>query len=327
MRKHWLTVALAAALTTAQRAGAEILYTAGPSFQLPISLLEYPTVDLDADGAPEFWFSSLGWICIGSGFNPPSYCIWSHYLGSQGTGEFLQSGWNPALLAFGQEIGSNAPPQHFWSGLGGFAGLVSQWWLAYGQYVEGELVYSGWYGPLGEAGIGYLGVRFQSTNGLHYGWIRVRLPKPDLHESPSVVDWAYETRPNTPLRAGVIDSSSGAVQFTVEWTHSGETVAPPGSGGTFILRDQLLRGELHLPARVGEVQLRGPAPVHARARAVGDFGSPLLSRRRHTAFFAEVPLTQGELIQLRREALFLSGENGQWIGRLVAMGHDAPGRW
>lgn len=180
---------------------------------------------------------------------------------------------------------------------------------------------------MGETGVGYLGVRFQSANGLHYGWVRVRLPRPDLYETPSVVDWAYETRPNTPLRAGVIAASGGAVQFTVEWKHSSGMAAPSKSGGTFILRDQRLRGELHLPTRVAGVQLRGPAPVHARARAVGDFGSPLLSRRSHTAFFAELALTHGELIQLRRDALFLRGENGQWIGRLVPMGHDASGRW
>lgn len=326
MRKRWLIFSVVVALTAAPQSRAEIAYTSGPSVELVVSFPTPPTLDLNNDGAPEFYFSSWGWLCLGSGFNPPSYCIWPYYLGSQGTGEFLLEGWNPALLAFGQEIGSNAPPRATWSGLGGFAGLVSQWWLAYGQYVEGELVYSGWYGALGEAGIGYLGVRFQSTNGLHYGWIRVRLPRPDLHEWPSVVDWAYETRPNTPLRAGVIDASSGAVQFTVEWRRRDGTLAPPGSGGTFILRDLILRGELHLPGRFSAVQLRGPAPAHARARPIGDFGSPLVSRRRHTAFFADVTLLRGELIQLRRDALYLNGENGEWIGRLVPIAGDAPGR-
>jgi hypothetical protein len=50
------------------------------------------------------------------------------------------------------------------------------------------------YGPIGEQGSGYLGVRFYTVDGDHYGWVYV--------QGWSVVDWAYETRPNQPIRAG-----------------------------------------------------------------------------------------------------------------------------
>lgn len=50
---------------------------------------------------------------------------------------------------------------------------------------------------------------FPRRDGLHYGWIQVRLPGTEtgpegfpIEFAPVVVDWAYETRPNTAIIAG-----------------------------------------------------------------------------------------------------------------------------
>lgn len=53
---------------------------------------------------------------------------------------------------------------------------------------------SGFYGEIGEQGEGYIGVRFAASDGNHYGWVFV--------QGSSIVDWAYEVRPNQPIRAG-----------------------------------------------------------------------------------------------------------------------------
>src|ERR1019366_5395004 len=53
---------------------------------------------------------------------------------------------------------------------------------------------SGSTGPLATLVEGYLGVRFSSADGMHYGWVHVR--------QTVVINWAYETRPGVPIRAG-----------------------------------------------------------------------------------------------------------------------------
>jgi hypothetical protein len=71
---------------------------------------------------------------------------------------------------------------------------------------------AGWGGPVTPPGRAFLGVRFYSTDGLHYGWIQAQLPAPitltngigTLDGPPVILDWAYETRPNASILAGAV---------------------------------------------------------------------------------------------------------------------------
>lgn len=60
-----------------------------------------------------------------------------------------------------------------------------------------------WPGFSGEPPEAYLGVRFVSKGAVHYGWIRFVVPKTHPPAAfPVIADWAYESRPNSPVRAG-----------------------------------------------------------------------------------------------------------------------------
>ncbi len=44
----------------------------------------------------------------------------------------------------------------------------------------------------------YMGVRFQASDGTHYGWMRLDLPYVGINGG-YIREWAYETRADTPL--------------------------------------------------------------------------------------------------------------------------------
>lgn len=60
-------------------------------------------------------------------------------------------------------------------------------------------------GPLGNFfnGIHYIGLEFAYGGGMHYGWMRIDSPSPDVAYG-QLLDWAYETSPNTPILAGAV---------------------------------------------------------------------------------------------------------------------------
>lgn len=53
----------------------------------------------------------------------------------------------------------------------------------------------------------FLGVRFAASDGLHYGWIRVSVPFIGVNGG-WIHEWAYDTRPGTPILAGAGGSGS-----------------------------------------------------------------------------------------------------------------------
>lgn len=60
-----------------------------------------------------------------------------------------------------------------------------------------------WPGFSGKPPEAYLGVRFLSNGAVHYGWIRFVVPQTNPPSTfPVIADWAYESRPNTAIRAG-----------------------------------------------------------------------------------------------------------------------------
>lgn len=60
-----------------------------------------------------------------------------------------------------------------------------------------------WPGFSGKPPEAVLGIRFLSNGNVHYGWIRLVVPQTNPPSTfPAIADWAYESRPNTPIRAG-----------------------------------------------------------------------------------------------------------------------------
>lgn len=318
-------VSLIATVATA-RGQSTIVYRSGPSFQIPGFFRS--GVDLNGDGAPELQFEADSG-CIGSPEGGVVSCETTYWLSSSLEAEFVRSGplaFYAAALPFGIRIGEELPASAQWSGTRSFGGLVrGSWDLSHGLImVNGQPVYSSWDGPLGNLGVGYLGVRFRAADGLHYGWVRVRLPG-------VVVDWAYESRPNTPIRAGDIGTSGDSIQFTVDFRNADGT--PHGFGqfrslGTAILTGNTLRFELDMVGWFSSAALRGPAATHSESKALYDFGQPLIAIHPpcsplgcdpdFTVFFGEASLNPGQVVQLKRGALYVSLAEGAIVGRIKA---------
>ena len=180
-------VALVAALATTLSSRGEIIYVNGPAFQIGSQ-----GVDFDGDGAIECLFSSGGMICTAD--IPSSACYWPFYVGSGAASQLIVAGSDASVLPLATGIASAPPSGANWSAPSSGANLVI--YLSSPRNGTSE-----WVGPLAAAGAGYLGVRFQAADGLHYGWIRVRMQQP-LEFLPVVVDWAYETTPDKPILAG-----------------------------------------------------------------------------------------------------------------------------
>ena len=54
--------------------------------------------------------------------------------------------------------------------------------------------------------IAFMGLRLQASDGTHYGWVRIDASIPI--GGGVIRDWAYETRPNTPILAGAVPEPS-----------------------------------------------------------------------------------------------------------------------
>ena len=326
MKKQALHALLSLLCLMATAAHSAIVYSSGPSFPVPP---DYATrsIDLNNDGAPDFSFWSSGPICTAD--VPTSYCSWPYLVGAVGTNQMLAVAHLALLQPFGVEIGSTAPPGAAWSTpfFGAGEVLTARWWSREGQVIDGQLVHDGWYGSIGNLGVAYLGTGFYAADGQHYGWVRIRLPSPDLGPggfplefAPAVVDWAYETRPNKPIRAGDIDSSRESVQLTIEFLtpHPRPRHPPQVVGiGSFILTGNTLRGELTLAGQFSSAQILDPNHHRATENLVSDFGQPLVSTSGHTTFFHDATLTRSQITQLLHGAYYVSIDNGALATRIL----------
>jgi len=281
-----------------------IVYSSGPSFPFPaFEENGGAPVDLNGDGFVDVLFASGFTVCTTD--IPVSGCTLPYSAWAEGTNGILRRLSQAVFLQFGELIGSVTPTNSTWTSTDPYLTVANfHFSPRYGT--------RGWSGPLHPTAIGYLGVRFYARDGLHYGWVRVRETSATLN-TPMVVDWAYETRTNSPIRAGDIGSGGMSQQFTVKF---------PGAGniGTMILTGEHLRSELTLNDSFTLANVGGPAPVHARAKPVASF-SPLAEREfatgDYTAFFGETFLTQAQIRQLLRGANYVSLDDGALVGLIA----------
>ncbi len=94
------------------------------------------------------------------------------------------------LAAFesGARIGSDRPRKQ--------EGLMAEFFSYYGTFV---------FGPFANVKQRYLGVRFLINGNVHYGWIGFRSITDNFMGgvSATLLGWAYETEPDTPILAGM----------------------------------------------------------------------------------------------------------------------------
>jgi len=175
MRQLWVVFGVGVLLT--QTACGAIIYSGPQDILINQS---YPDVGLDLDGAPpgEFVFEYIwdngemeltieGWAAGGRFFA----CEWLGPLHGP-----------PARMNAGDEVREDL----LWLSTkdeGLLAGFYGTWWG--GRFV-------------GEAG--YVGVKFQLTDGWHYGWIGYQAEN-DASEG-LITGWAFETIPDEPIEAG-----------------------------------------------------------------------------------------------------------------------------
>ena len=307
MLKQLLALALLAGAVTVAPGQDTIVYSSGPSF--PFGAFEEnggAMIDFNEDGVPDFSFASGVGLCTAD--IPVSACTLPYCAGAGGTNEILRQFSSATFLRFGEVIGSTPPTNSGW-GSGDQSAMVATFIFSQ-RYVT-----SGWGGALHPAGIGYLGIRFHTADGWHYGWVRVRETSSTLGV-PVVVDWAYETRTDTPIRAGVIGAGGNSRQFTVNFSGGGNL-------GTLILTGDRLRCELTLNGDFAGAVIGGPSPAQARAKPVASFSPPLAERQfaavDYTAFFGEVMLSRSQITQLLRGADYVSLDGGAVMGRISSL--------
>jgi hypothetical protein len=207
------------------------------------------------------------------------------------------------ILRLGQVISSATSSNAIWDD-------ADQYSRAASYYFSPRYGTRGYGGPVINAGVGYLGVRFGAAEGLHYGWIRLRTPEP-TNFGPVVVDWAFESRPNTPIQSGAIGSGGDSRRFRVSF--------PNGDFGSLILTGDQLRCELTLDGQFASARLAGPAPAHAKGKSIADLGQPLVSNTNYTSFFREVTLSHGDVKQLLRGATIVSLDDGGLVGQVTPL--------
>jgi hypothetical protein len=144
---------------------------------------------LNEDAKPDLVFSG-SWLFT---TDYPSSGSWisCFVCGSNGAQLLKDNDGALVVLPYGQQIG------------------MSTNWISDDMFVTGEWINnltgtsSGWQGNLGKMGRGFLPVRLQASDGIHYGWVQIDVGS-DLLEFPGVVDWAYESEPDVPAVAGVV---------------------------------------------------------------------------------------------------------------------------
>jgi hypothetical protein len=247
--------------------GQEISYSSGPSFYVPVNS-DPVSLDVNQDGTTDATFSGE-WLTTDD-FPSSESSIICHVSGANGA-QLLVTNDYAQILSTGEVIGDSLD------------------WGAEPVLLTGENfnllanTSSGWLGPLGAKGQGYLGIQFNAADGIHYGWIQVCLTNTDgLPFSPLVIDWAYETVPDKPILAG-----EKPIYF--EATFNGGNEIPPNKSahsgsGSLVLEDHVDGYKLSYNLQLDDAfqpmstGIFGPAnPCQNSSRLVADLGAYSIS--------------------------------------------------
>ena len=239
--------------------GPSIQYIAGPAFYVPVNS-DPVSLDMNADGTADAIFSGV-WLQT-TDYPSSESAIACNVSGANGAQLLITNGY-AQILSAGKVIG-NSPD---WS-----AGTVL---LTAENFNMLANTSSGWLGPLGAKGQGYLGIQFIAADGSHYGWIQVRLlDASGLGSFPQVVDWAFQTVPNKPILAG-----EKPIYF--EATFTGANEVPPNQStysgtGTFTLEGETLNYSFTVDSSLNftSAGIYGPATPSMNSRhLVANLGS------------------------------------------------------
>ncbi len=66
----------------------------------------------------------------------------------------------------------------------------------------------GWGEPFGPDGNAFIGVKFNTSNGTHFGWVEIYEDAGEPIYDVKIKGWAYESTPDTAIQAGVIPEPS-----------------------------------------------------------------------------------------------------------------------
>jgi len=192
------------------RAQSTISYFNGPSFGFASDYEAGSPFDLDQNGVTDFTFSSGPFLTTGD----PNSGVGSYTIASLNGNSILCAGWHVAVVAPGALIDANPSSNNAWTNIQGatldtFGFNGEQVFFTSAGMVTNPPT-TGWSGPATPPGGAFLGLRFYAADGLHYGWVHAQLPAPltvtngigTLDGPPTILDWAFETRPDTAIVAG-----------------------------------------------------------------------------------------------------------------------------
>lgn len=181
---------------------------------MPISPLIGLQLDLDGGGRADLRFYD-------GSYQPPLYSATA--ASGVGSARLLVTPQGPndlgsylVALGSGFEIGGSLSPSLFWAAHDapnqyGDATVLGTYLPDVGSFVPDGFFYGT---------TAFMGIHFQVGSDWHYGWVRIRGgvagPSDDgqtfyLNPPGWILDWAYESRPDTPIFAGAVPEPSAGV--------------------------------------------------------------------------------------------------------------------
>lgn len=186
--------------------------------EVPLDGLYY-YVDMDQDGTFDYFF--WGYTVVSTYPDYPATMQPQLSANAFNGNDYLtDTNGNIQQEPAGRTFGPDTSPGQVWGQIGSELPLLSSG--------SGDV----WSGFGGEPPECFIGLRFNINGQPHYGWIRLLVPTRQPSQSaltqgtvfPVVADWAYETRPNTPIRAGAVGTNNEPVVFTVDFENPDGTL-------------------------------------------------------------------------------------------------------
>src|SRR5882724_11742965 len=149
-------------------AQSSIAYFNGPAFGFGDPYGDGAPLDLDQDGLPDFNFLAGPSYTTGFGNGTTGYEV-----APFNTNNFLRTAGRVAVVPVGTVIGDTAASNTVWTNLR-YSTLMIFGFNSGGQFFSSNGIETypsteGWGGPVTPPGEAFLGVRFYSADGLHYG--------------------------------------------------------------------------------------------------------------------------------------------------------------